>query len=64
MLSNWDTEAIAQLLIEMENSCGCASKPHLTHISQHARLEIPIDLRDLRAFSPPRPASGRSGGEG
>ena len=28
-----------------------------THISEHARLEIPMDLRDLRAFSPPRPAS-------
>ena len=27
-----------------------------THISQHARLEIPMDLRDPRAFSPPRPA--------
>ena len=32
-----------------------------THISEHARLEIPMDLRDLRAFSPPRPASGRGG---
>ena len=28
-----------------------------THISEHAKLEIPMDLRDLRAFSPPRPAS-------
>ena len=31
-----------------------------THISEHARLEIPMDLGDLRAFSPPRPASGRA----
>ena len=31
------------------------------HISEHARLEIPMDLRDLPAFSPPRPASGRGG---
>ena len=30
-----------------------------THISEHARLEIPMDLRDLRAFSPPRPAALR-----
>ena len=38
----------------------------LTHISEHARLEIPMDLRDLRAFSPPRPASerGERGGWG
>ena len=28
-----------------------------THIPEPARLEIPMDLRDLRAFSPPRPAS-------
>ena len=27
----------------------------LTHISEHTRLEIPMDLRDLRAFSPPLP---------
>jgi len=32
-----------------------------THISQHARLEIPMDLRDLRAFSPPRPEYGARG---
>ncbi len=32
-----------------------------THISEHARLEIPMDLRDLRVFSPPRPASGKGG---
>jgi len=31
----------------------------LSHISQHARLEIPMDLRDPIAFSPPRPASGK-----
>ena len=29
-----------------------------THKLQHARLEIPMNLHDLRAFSPPRPASG------
>ena len=28
-----------------------------THISPHARLEIPMNLRDPSAFSPPRPAS-------
>jgi len=28
-----------------------------THMSQHARLEIPMDLRDAIAFSPSRPAS-------
>ena len=32
-----------------------------THISEHVRLEIQMDLRDLRAFSPPLPASGRGG---
>jgi hypothetical protein len=32
-----------------------------THNSEHARLKIPMDLRALRAFSPPRPASGRGG---
>ena len=38
-----------------------ASRLIFTHNSQHARLEIPMDLPDLRAFSPPRPASGRGG---
>ncbi len=32
-----------------------------THISEHARLEIPMDLRDLRAFSPPRAEYGARG---
>ena len=32
-----------------------------THISQHARLEIPRDLGDPSAFSPPRPASMSTG---
>jgi len=27
-----------------------------THISQHARLEIPMDLPDPSDFSPPLPA--------
>ena len=31
-------------------------RAHAT-VAQHARLEIPIDLRDPIAFSPPRPAS-------
>ena len=30
-----------------------------TDISQHARTEIPMNLCDPSAFSPPRPASGR-----
>ena len=34
-----------------------ASRLIFTHISQHARLEIPMDLRAPNAFSPPRPAS-------
>jgi len=37
-----------------------ASRINFTNISEHARLEIPMDLRDQRAFSPPRPASGRA----
>jgi hypothetical protein len=31
--------------------------PYFNHISQHARLEIPMDLRDPSEFSQPRPAS-------
>ncbi len=33
----------------------------ITHISQHAKLEIPMNLRDPSEFSPPRPASAASG---
>jgi hypothetical protein len=37
---------------------GMGVSRHLYHISQHARLEIPMNLRDPSAFSPPLPASG------
>ena len=32
-----------------------------THISQHARLEIPMNLREPIAFSPPRPETRARG---
>ena len=41
-----------------------ASRLIFTHISQHVRLEIPMDLRDPSALSPPRPGTPGRGGRG
>ena len=39
-----------------------AASLSFTHISEHARLEIPMDLRDLRAFLPLAPLRGEGVG--
>jgi hypothetical protein len=48
------------VLVGHEDVRRCQA-PAFFDISQHARLEIPMDLRDPIAFSPPRPASAASG---
>ena len=42
---------------------GTQARSHIfTHISEHAGLEIQMDLRDLRAFLPLAPLRGEGAG--